>query len=48
MYQHRNWREHRLKWCGIPAGEFQMGSNQITEAIPRHTLYLDEFYIDPV
>ena len=31
----------------IPAGEFQMGSNEITEAIPRHTVYLDEFYIDP-
>ena len=31
----------------IPIGEFQMGSNQITEAIPRHTVYLDEFYIDP-
>ena len=31
----------------IPAGEFRMGSNQVTEAIPRHTVYLDEFYIDP-
>ena len=31
----------------IPAGEFQMGSNEITEATPRHTVYLDEFYIDP-
>ena len=31
----------------IPAGKFQMGSNEITEATPRHTVYLDEFYIDP-
>ena len=31
----------------IPAGEFQMGSNEITEATPRHTVYTDEFYIDP-
>ena len=31
----------------IPAGEFQMGSNEITDASPRHTVYLDEFYIDP-
>ena len=31
----------------IPAGEFQMGSNEITEATPRHTVYLDAFYIDP-
>ena len=31
----------------IPAGEFQMGSNEITEATPRHTVYLNEFYIDP-
>ena len=30
----------------IPAGEFQMGSNEIMEAIPEHTVYLDEFYID--
>ena len=31
----------------IPAGEFQMGSNEITEATPKHTVYLDAFYIDP-
>ena len=31
----------------IPAGEFQMGSNEITDAAPRHTVYLDAFYIDP-
>ena len=33
----------------IPAGEFQMGSDEITEtdATPRHTVYLDAFYIDP-
>lgn len=31
----------------IPAGEFQMGNNEITAATPRHTVYLDEFYIDP-
>ncbi len=30
----------------IPAGEFQMGSNEITGAMPRHTVHLDEFYID--
>ena len=30
----------------IPAGEFQMGSNEITTAMPRHTIYLDAFYID--
>lgn len=30
----------------IPAGEFQMGSNEIAETMPRHTVYLDEFYID--
>ena len=30
----------------IPAGEFQMGSNEITETSPKHTVYLDEFYID--
>ena len=31
----------------IPAGEFQMGSNEIMNAMPRHTVYLDAFYIDP-
>ena len=31
----------------IPAGEFQMGSKEITDASPRHAVYLDEFYIDP-
>ncbi len=31
----------------VPAGEFQMGSNEIMDAIPRHTVYLDAFYIDP-
>ena len=31
----------------IPAGEFQMGSNEITAATPRHTVSLNEFYIDP-
>ena len=30
----------------IPAGEFQMGSNEIMEASPRHTVHLDAFYID--
>ena len=30
----------------IPAGEFQMGNNEIMETMPRHTVYLDEFYID--
>ena len=30
----------------IPAGEFQMGSNEITAAMPRHTVHLDAFYID--
>ena len=30
----------------IPAGEFQMGSNETVETSPRHTVYLDEFYID--
>ena len=31
----------------IPAGEFQMGSNEIMEATPRHAVYLDAFYMDP-
>ncbi|MXZ01722.1 SUMF1/EgtB/PvdO family nonheme iron enzyme [Candidatus Poribacteria bacterium] len=31
----------------IPAGEFQMGSNEIAEAMPRHPVHLDAFYIDP-
>ena len=31
----------------VPAGEFQMGSNEIMDATPRHTVYLDAFYIDP-
>ena len=31
----------------IPAGEFEMGSNEIMEATPEHTVYLDAFYIDP-
>ena len=31
----------------VPAGEFQMGSNEIMDAVPRHTVYLDAFYIDP-
>ncbi len=31
----------------IPAGKFQMGSNETTDASPRHAVYLDEFYIDP-
>ena len=31
----------------VPAGEFQMGSNEIMDAIPRHTVYLDAFYMDP-
>jgi formylglycine-generating enzyme len=31
----------------IPAGEFQMGSNDINESTkPVHTVYLDAFYID--
>ncbi len=30
----------------IPAGEFQMGSQQANNASPIHTVYLDEFYID--
>ena len=30
----------------IPAGEFEMGSNEIMEASPKHTVHLDEFYID--
>ena len=30
----------------IPAGEFQMGSNEIAETMPRHTVHLDAFYID--
>ena len=31
----------------IPAGEFQMGSKECMYATPIHTVYLDEFYIDP-
>lgn len=31
----------------IPAGEFQMGSKELRYATPIHTVYLDEFYIDP-
>ena len=31
----------------IPAGEFQMGSKELMYATPIHTVYLDEFYIDP-
>ena len=31
----------------IPAGEFQMGSEELMYATPLHTVYLDEFYIDP-
>ena len=31
----------------IPTGEFQMGSKENRDATPIHTVYLDEFYIDP-
>ena len=31
----------------IPAGEFQMGSEELSYATPIHTVYLDAFYIDP-
>ncbi len=31
----------------IPTGEFQMGSKENRYATPIHTVYLDEFYIDP-
>jgi len=30
----------------IPAGEFQMGSNESSNEKPVHTVYLDAFYID--
>ena len=30
----------------IPAGEFQMGSNENTDEKPVHTVYIDAFYID--
>jgi len=30
----------------IPAGEFQMGSNESDDEKPIHTVYLDAFYID--
>ena len=30
----------------IPAGEFQMGSNDNTDETPVHTVYIDAFYID--
>ena len=30
----------------IPAGEFQMGSNDSTDEAPIHTVYIDAFYID--
>ena len=30
----------------IPAGEFEMGSNEIMEASPKHTVHLDAFSID--
>ena len=30
----------------IPAGEFQMGSNDNTDEKPIHTVYIDAFYID--
>ena len=30
----------------IPAGEFQIGSEECLYATPIHTVYLDEFYID--
>jgi formylglycine-generating enzyme required for sulfatase activity len=30
----------------IPAGEFQMGSEELMYATPIHTVYLDDFYID--
>ncbi|MDE0424918.1 MAG: SUMF1/EgtB/PvdO family nonheme iron enzyme [Candidatus Poribacteria bacterium] len=30
----------------IPAGEFQMGSNDNTDEKPVHTVYIDAFYID--
>jgi len=30
----------------IPAGEFQMGSNESSDEKPIHTVYLDAFYID--
>ncbi len=34
------------KMVRIPAGEFEMGSNEIMEASPKHTVHLDAFYID--
>ena len=30
----------------IPAGDFQMGSNDYDNEKPIHTVYLDAFYID--
>ena len=30
----------------IPAGEFQMGSNESNDEKPVHTVYIDDFYID--
>ncbi len=35
------------KMVPIPAGEFQMGSKEDFIVAPVHTVYLDEFYIDP-
>lgn len=32
-------------WVSIPAGEFQIGSDNVKEAYPVHTVYLDTFEI---
>ena len=36
-----------IEMVRIPAGEFQIGSKELRYATPIHTVYLDEFYIDP-
>jgi len=41
------WEKDGAKMCLIPAGEFQMGSNDgESREKPVHTVYLDGFYID--
>jgi len=41
------WKKDGAKMCLIPAGEFQMGSNDgLDNEKPIHTVYLDAFYMD--
>jgi len=40
------WQKDGAKMRLIPAGEFQMGSNDYDDEKPVHTVYVDAFYMD--